>query len=287
MQQEEGMAPLRKEIELLVERFDAPAEVKASVKQNAEHLATKVMQQLGPTKAAIASVAQEFLRMGRNIAEVSSSVSELHPGLDRLKDLVVEVYPEPEGEVRVLVDGIERPYRAHSAGLYRRLRIPVFTSDAVALVELKGARLTKRGYDPRRVRPQGPTEFVIRMDERSFELFKVLEEARLAGGLAEGGGDLVGVLRKYSVSRLPVTERLLRESGLLQTVNAEYARRLAASAGNGHGRTPRKLAEETLLAACASVVPPALSTLIVRKYHLKPSAMSSLVVKSELDAWQG
>ena len=134
MQQEEGMAPLRKQIELMVEQFGASPAVKAAVKLNAERLAVKIMREIGPTKAAIATVAQEFLRQGRNLAEVSAFIANVHPRMDRLKDLVVEVYSAPESEIQVLVDGRNRPFVSYSDGLYRELRIPFFVSDGGALV---------------------------------------------------------------------------------------------------------------------------------------------------------
>jgi hypothetical protein len=286
MQQEEGMAPLRREIDLLVERFGAPPEVKATVKRNAERLAIGIMDELGPTKAAIASVAQEFLRLGRNMTDVSSHMAEVHPGIDSLKDLVVEVYSKHEEGVRVLVNGRDRPHSAHAVGLFRRLRIPVFASDAGALVEIRGARMSRNGYDPRRVHPQGPSEFVIRSDDASFELFKVLKEARLTGALECTGEKLDALLRKYSVSKLHTTRLLLKEAGMLNPVNAEYAQLFRIKAGDGQGRSPRKLAEEALLEACEDLVPECLSDLIVRKYHLKPSSVRSLVVKHELESWR-
>jgi hypothetical protein len=287
MRQEERMAPLRKEIDLLVERFSAPTEVKASVKNNAEHLAVKIMDNVGPTKAAIASVAQEFLRVGRNLAEVSACISQVHPGMDRWRDLIVEVYPISEGDLHVLVNGRERPFRSYSYGLYLKLRIPLFASDVGALVELRNARLTQRGYDAKRVEPLGPSELQIGADERNFELFKVLEEARLSGRVADAGTGLGALFRKYSISKLPVTGKLLREAGLFQQVSAKYATLLAQKVGDGRGRSPRKLAEEALSEACADLVPGYLSNSITQKYHLKQSGMTSLVVKSELVAWQG
>ncbi len=95
------------------------------------------------------------------------------------------------------------------------------------------------------------------------------------------------ILRKYSISKLPFTEWLLREVRLLQPVSAEYARRFAQKVKDGHGRSPRKLAEEALLEACERVTPPHLSSFVIQKYHLKESAMISLVVKRELEAWRG
>ncbi len=53
---------------------------------------------------------------------------------------------------------------------------------------------------------KGPSEFVIRTDEKNFELFKVLEEAKLAGGSPASRDDHSGVvdvsmrLRKYFIS---------------------------------------------------------------------------------------
>ena len=285
MQQEEGMAPLRKEIQSLVEQFNASPETKNSVKQNAEHMALKLLGELGPTDAAIASVAQEFMNLGRNVLDVSLCISRVHPKMGRLKDLVVEVYPFAP-DVKVLISGREVEFKSHSNEPYRRLRIPLFVTDGGATVELKNSQLTRSGYDDRSVKPLGPSRFVLKADERNFELFKVLKEARLSGALAQSGVDQKAIFRKYSISKLPLTEWLLREAGLLQIVNAEYAKRCAEKLRNGHGRSPRKLADEALVESCDNVVPPTLCSLFIRRFHLKESAMRSLVVKSELDAWQ-
>jgi len=287
MQQEEGMAPLRKQIDLLVEQFCASSEVKAVVKQNAERLAVKVMREVGPTKAAIASVAQEFLRQGRNLAEVSSLIGNVHPRIDRLKDLVVEVYPSSEDEIRVLVEGRNRPFVYYANGFYRRLRIPLFVSDGGVLVELKGAVLTRSGYDAKRVRPLGPSEFEVKASERSFELFKLLEEAKLSGGLVLGAYDPKTLARKYSISKLPLTEELLRQANLLPAVSAEYMTRLAEKVKDGRGRSPKKLAEEALIEACSALVPEFVGKEMAERYHLKPSRVRSLVVLPELGWWQG
>ncbi|MDA4133113.1 MAG: hypothetical protein OK454_08330 [Thaumarchaeota archaeon] len=286
MQQEEGMAPLRKQIELLVEQFSASPAVKAAVKQNAERLAVKIMREIGPTKAAIASVAQEFLRQGRNLAEVSAFIANVHPRIDRLKDLVVEVYSTPDSEIQVLVDGRDRPFVSYSDGLYRELRIPFFVSDSGALVEVKNAVLTRSGYDSRRVRPLGPSEFELRASERSFELFKLLEEAKLSGGLSLAN-DPKAIARKYSISKLPLTEELLRGTNLLPAVSAEYMTRLAEKLKDGRGRSPKKLAEEALVEACSAVVPEFVGREMTERYHLKPSHVRSLVVLPELGRWQG
>jgi hypothetical protein len=287
MQQEEGMAPLRKQIDRLVEQFNASPAIKTAVKSNAERMAVKIMREIGPTKAAIAAVAQEFLRRGRNLADVSSSIGNLHPRINRLKDLVVEVYPCAEGEIRVLVEGRNRPFISYADGFYRRLRIPLFVSDSGALVQLKGAVLTRKGYDPRRVRPLGASEFEVNVNERSFELFKLLEEAKLSGGLALGAYDPKTLATKYSISKLPLTEELLRGANLLPAVNAEYLRVLCEKLKDGRGRSPKKLAEEALVEACSAVVPDLVSNQMLERYHLKPTHMRSLVVLPELGRWQG
>ena len=89
------------------------------------------------------------------------------------------------------------------------------------------------------------------------------------------------------MSKLPVTRRLLREVGLLQQVTAEYARLLTTRVTNGHGRSPRKLAEESLIEACERAVPSSLGRAVIRKHHLTRTGMKSLVVLSELAAWRG
>ncbi|QQG48699.1 MAG: hypothetical protein HY247_08200 [archaeon] len=287
IQQEGRMAPLRKGINALVEQFNASSEVKVAVKQKAERTAVKLMDELGPTKAAIASVADEFLRLGRNVTEVSLCISRVHPRIGQLKDLIVEAYPISPGDIGVLVNGRARGFKFHPNGLYTNLRVPLFVSDGGALLELSNARLTRNGYDQKRAAALGQSRLLITADERNFELFKVLEEARLRGGPVANRADLTGALRKYSISKLPLTEHLLREAGLLQRVSAEYAERYAAKAIDGRGRSPKKLAEEAVVEACESVVPVELSDLTVQKHHLRPSAMRSLVVKGELDHWQG
>ncbi len=286
IQQEEGMAPLRREIDSLVERFNASAEVKRLAKHSAEKLAVKVMVDLGPTRAAIVSVAQFFIAQGRNFAEVSFCISLVHPAMDRLGDIIVEVYPEPTGEIRVLVDGRDRLFRSYSRGIYRKLRIPLFASDCNSLFEFRCARLTQTGYDAKKVEPVGPSEFRVKTDERNFELFKVIEEARLSGKIATGAADPSALLRRYSVSKLPLTQRLLREAGLLQQVTAEYARLLTREVADGRGRSPRRLAEEALVEACEMLIPSCLSSSISQKYHLRQSAVRSLIVLSELAEWQ-
>jgi hypothetical protein len=287
MQQAEGMAHLREEIGSMVEQFNASQQTKNSVKQSSERNAVKLLPELGPTKAAIASVAQEFLRLGRNAVEVSSCLSRVHPWVGHLSDLVVEVYPTPPGEVGVLVNGRERTFKSYTRGLYRKLRIQLFVEDGGATVLLKNAQLTRYGYDGKRVKPLSPSRFLISAGDRNFELFKLLEEAKLSGELVGNDVDQRTMLRKYSVSKLPLTERLLRESGLLHGVSAEYVRAYARKMRNGHGRSPKKLAEEALCEACERVVPACLSNLMVQKYHLRGSAMRSLVVKGELEAWRG
>jgi len=147
--------------------------------------------------------------------------------------------------------------------------------------------LTKDGYDRKRVRPQSPSRFMLTLDEGNFELFKLLEEARLSGDLTTGSPDPRVLLRKYSLSKLSLTEELLREANLLSIVSAEYASRFAKKLRDGRGRSPRKLAEEALLEACSCVVPEAVSGLITEMYHLKASRVKSLVVMPELAGWQG
>ena len=95
------------------------------MKQSSERNAVKLLAELGPTKAAIASVAQEFLNRGRNMAEVSFCISRVHERVGRLGGLVVRVYvPDERAEPDVLVNSRRREFVSYSDGLYRRLRIP-------------------------------------------------------------------------------------------------------------------------------------------------------------------
>ena len=289
MQQAEGLAHLRDEIESLVEQFNASPQTKSSVKQNSERNAIKLMLELGPTKAAIASVAQEFLSLGRTMAEVSYRVARLHPRIGRVGSLLLTAYPSRRGgSVDVLVNSRKREFKSYSDGLYLRLRVSIYCWDNGAVVELRNAVLCRGGYPTRRTVLQGPSKFVLVISERTFQLFKILEEAKLLGVTqpAAISIDPTTATRKYSIVKLPFTEMFLRETGYLSRVNARYASILRKRLVDGRGRMPRKLAEEALIEACDREVPAFVANLIVRKYRLKPSEMSSLLVLPELESWR-
>lgn len=289
MQQAEGMAHLRDQIESMVEQFNASPQTKNSVKQGCERNAVKLLPELGPTKAAIASVAQEFLSLGRSMAEVSYYIARVQPRIGRVGSLVMRVYASEGGaDVEVLVNSRRRQFKSFPEGLYQKLRVPVYCWDSGAMVELMNAVLCRRGYPARTVRLQSPSKFVLAIPEKTFQLFKILEEAKLsdASQVAESKVDPVSVARKYSIAKLPFTERFLRETGYLSRVNARYSAILGQKVANGKGRMPRKLAEEALVEACYKEVPALVSELVASKYHLKPSEMSSLLVLPELEGWQ-
>jgi len=288
LQQAETMARLRDEIAALVEHSNASPEIKNSVKRNSERRAVKLLPHLGPAKAAIASVSQEFLSLGRTIGEVSLFVAQVHPRIAGLSSLLLGVFVPDEGaDVEVLVNGRKRDFKCYSEGLYRRLRVPVYCWDAGATVELRNALLCRGEYPAKRMRLAGPSKFVLVLPERTFQLFKVLEEANLSGAISEAElADSLRFSRKYSIARLPFTERFLRETGYLNVVNASYTTILRRELRNGRGRSPKKLAEEALVEACSKTVPDFLTELIVRKYRLKASRIRSLVVLPELAAWQ-
>jgi hypothetical protein len=256
MQQAEGMSHLRDEIDSMVEQFNASPQTKNSVKQSAERNAIKLLPHLGPTKSAIASVAQEFLSLGRSVAEASFFVSRVHPRVGRLSSLVIEVYAPDGGTVDVLVNGRKREFKSQSEGLYRRLRIPVYCWDEGAVMELGNAVLCAGRYPAKRMRAVG-SKFLLFLPEKTFELFKILEEARLSGAIPVGELviDPINVVRKYSVAKLPFTERLLRATGYLNAVNGRYSAILRQNLRYGNGRMPRKLAEEALIEACTEKFP--------------------------------
>jgi hypothetical protein len=288
LQQAETMARLRDEIDALVEQSNASPETRNSVKRSSERRAVKLLPHLGPTKAAIASVTQEFLSLGRSIGEVSLFVARVHPRIAGLSSLVLGVFVPDEGAaVEVVVNVRKRDFKCYSEGLYRRLRIPVYCWDAGATVELRNALLCRGEYPAKRMRLIGPSKFVLVLPERTFQLFKVLEEAKLSGVISEAEQEeTLRFSRKYSIARLPFTERFLRETGYLNVVNASYSAILRRELRNGRGRSPKKLAEEALIEASTKSVPDFVAELIVKKYRLKPSKMRSLVIRSELAAWQ-
>jgi len=289
MQQAEGMSHLRDEIESMVGQFNASPQTKNSVKQNSERNAVKLSPEIGPTRAAIAAVAQEFLTLGRSMAEVSLFISKVHPRVGRLSSLVLEVYaPNASEVIQVWVNGRQRDFKSYSNGMYRKLRISVYCWDSGAVVELKNASLCEGRYPAKRMEVFGPARFALVLPDKTFQLFKIMEEARLSGALSnnELAVDPVNVVRKYSISKLPFTEKFLRQTGYLNRVNSAYNATLRLKLADGRGRMPRKLAEEALIEACGREVPVYLSDLVVGRYRLKPSEMSSLVVLSELEAWQ-
>ena len=251
---------------------------------------SRLSKELGPTKAAIASVAQEFLNRGRTMAEVSFCISKFHPRVGRVAGLVVRVYVADESvEPGVLVNSRRRDFLSYSDGLYRRLRVPVYCWDGGALIELRNTVLCRRGNPEKRMRVQGPSRFTLILPEKMFQLFKILEEAKLSGAVSSSElvvVDPMHIARKYSIPRLPFTEKFLRETGYLNRVNTRYNAILRQKLVNGRGRMPRKLAEEALVEACQTEVPRFVSDLLARRYRLKTREMNSLVVLPELDAWQ-
>jgi len=287
LQQAETMAHLRDEIDALVEQSNASPEAKNSVKRSSERRAVKLLPHLGPTKAAIASVTQEFLGLGRSISEVSLFVARVHPRIASLSSLVLGVYVPDGTDVEVLVNGRKRDFKCYSEGLYRRLRIPVYCWDAAATAEMRNALLCRGEYPAKRMRLMGPSKFVLVLPERTFQLFKVLEEAKLSGVISEAEQEeTLRFSRKYSIARLPFTERFLRETGYLNVVNASYSAILRRELRNGRGRSPKKLAEESLIEACSKSVPDFVTDLVVKKYRIKASKIRSLVILPELAAWQ-
>src|SRR5208337_3498352 len=130
--------------------------------------------------------------------------------------------------------------------------------------------LCRGGYPAKRVRVLGASKFALVLPERTFQLFKILEEAKLSGAIPnwELVVDPLNVVRKYPIAKLPFTERFLRETGYLNAVNARYSVTLREKLRNGRGRMPRTLAEEALVEACRREVPGFVSDLVVKRYHL-------------------
>jgi hypothetical protein len=95
-------------------------------------------------------------------------------------------------------------------------------------------------YPAKRMGAVGP-RFILVLPERTFELFKILEEAKLSGAIPAGELviDPISAVRKYSVAKLPFTERLLRATGYLNTVNGRYSAILRRKLRNGNGSMPR------------------------------------------------
>jgi len=223
------------------------------------------------------------------MAEVSFFVARRHPRVGRIGSLLLTAYaPDEAGAPDVLVNSRHRDFKSYPDGLYLRLRVPIYCWDSGAVVELRNAVLCRRGYPSKNTRLYGPSRFALVIPERTFQLFKILEEAKLSGTMqnSESGIDPATVARKYSVAKLTFTERFLRETGYLNRVSARYGAILRQRLADGKGRMPRKLAEEALIEACNREVPCFVAELIVRKYRLKPTEMSSLIVLPELEGWQ-
>jgi hypothetical protein len=138
------------------------------------------------------------------------------------------------------------------------------------------------------MRVLSPHRFRLILPEKTFQLFRIIEEAKLSGAiqLGEFAVEPVHVARKYPIARLPLTEKFLRETGYLNRVNARYAALLRERLVDGRGRMPRKLAEQALIEACSEEIPEFVGDLVAEKYRLKRSEMNSLIVLPELEAWQ-
>jgi hypothetical protein len=98
-------------------------------------------------------------------------------------------------------------------------------------------------------------------------------------------------MRRYSLSSLPLTERIAREAGCAGRLQSRFEQLFKQSLTRGMGRSPRSLAKEAMLQAdteiYSSLSPEAKASaaLAAAQAGVTPIKNGGLVVVSELKGW--
>lgn len=305
MLQDQRQVQIHKRVERLVTLFNVSREVQARIAAKAEVQGKRLSKdgRLSLDKAVIVAVANEFLNLHTSFREVSRCIAAVYPAIGELSDLAVDVRTADPEAVTVLVNGAERKFKKLRLGGRRgrevyRLAIPVYVFDNHANVELRNAvflpNFADEHFNARRAEEVNQQVLTLKVDERNYKLFKLLKEARLEAGLTNGEKDVRMLLRRYSISKLPLTSLIMSELGIIGQVQNKFWAILSEKVRDGRGRSPLKLAEDALIEAANQVVfslPDSrgrLAALLRTECSLRSSKLKSdgVVIRSELKAWK-
>jgi hypothetical protein len=290
--------PLSRKVEVLVSQFEVSPEVRSRISQQATSEACRLVKggDLSADRAAVASVAQEFLRLGWDLASITKRISSIRPWVARTGSVEVMVRSKRGQKVRVLVDGIPRRHRSLVQGpSLWTLVIPLYLMDQGALLRLVGVDAVYQCQEEGFLIKERRASFRVSVQPRSFELFKLLKECCIDIGDSQVDRETATLVRRYSLDKLSRTSELLRGLGCHRAFNEVFVSLFLRKLSTEHGRTPRILAEEALRMADSAIVSSldqesrdyarTLEAVRWAPQDARGGGLSSLVARGEISVW--
>jgi hypothetical protein len=210
-----------------------------------------------------------------------------------LRPVVFEVVSEDPHRISVTVAGAQRRFKIWPLSKGGRncfsICLPLYEYDAGALIQVHKATLVLVA-DKRISVVDTHTLRLKRCFSKSFRIFKLMKEVVVDGEL-ELPDKSTAYMRRYSLSSLPLTERIAREAGCAGRLQSRFEQLFRQSLMRGMGRSPRSLAKEAMLQAdteiYSSLSPEAKASvaLAAAQAGVTPRKNGGLVVVSELKGW--
>jgi hypothetical protein len=210
-----------------------------------------------------------------------------------LRPVVFEVVSEDPHRISVTVAGAQRRFKIWPLNKVGRncfsVSVPLYEYDAGALIAVHNATLV-RVADKRVSVVDTHTLRLKRCFSKSFHIFKLMKEVVVDGEL-ELPDKSMAYMRRYSLSSLPLTERIAREAGCAGRLQSRFEQLFKQALTRGMGRSPRSLAKEAMLQAdvdiYSSLSPEAKASaaLAAAQAGVTPRKNGGLVVVSELKGW--
>jgi hypothetical protein len=210
-----------------------------------------------------------------------------------LRPVTFEVVSEDPHRISVTVAGAQRRFKVWPLNKGGRncfsVRLPLYEYDAGAMIAVHKATLV-RVADKRVSVVDTHTLRLKRCFSKSFHIFKLIKEVVVDGEL-ELPDKSMAYMRRYSLSSLPLTERIAREAGCAGRLQSRFEQLFKQSLIRGMGRSPRSLAKEAMLQAgveiYSSLSPEAKASvaLAAAQAGVTPRKNGGLVVVSELKGW--
>jgi len=210
-----------------------------------------------------------------------------------LRPVVFEVVSEDARRISVTVAGAQRRFKVWPLSKGGRncfsVIVPLYEYDAGALIAVHNATLV-RVADRRMSVVDAHTLRLKRCFSKSFRIFKLMKEVVVDGEL-ELPDKSMAYIRRYSLSSLPLTERIAKEAGCAGRLQSRFEQLFKQALARGMGRSPRSLAKEAMLQAdteiYSSLSPEAKASVALAAAQAGVTLRKNggLVVVSELKRW--
>jgi len=233
----------------------------------------------------------ELSFLGVDNIQTASNAQQLQTSA--LRPVVFEVVSEDPHRISVTVAGAQRRFKIWPLSKGGRncfsICLPLYEYDAGALIQVHKATLVLVA-DKRVSVVDTHTLRLKRCFSKSFRIFKLMKEVVVDGEL-ELPDKSMAYMRRYSLSSLPLTERIAREAGCAGRLQSRFEQLFKQALTKGMGRSPRSLAKEAMLQADAEIYfslspeAKASAALAAAQAGITPRKNGGLVVVSELKGW--